>query len=65
MFIKAMAYFIANFKLDTINMREYQRPLQLLVHFFQTQNGSELASSILSYAPSSILNYPASWRGLF
>ena len=52
-----MAYLIANFKLGTINMREYQRPLKLLVHFFETQNGSELASSILSYA--------ASWRGLF
>ena len=55
-----MAYLIANFKLGTINMREYQRPLKLLVHFFETQNGSELASSILSYAPSSILSYPAS-----
>ncbi len=60
-----MAYLIANFKLGTINMREYQRPLKLLVHFLETQNGSELASSILSYDASSILSYAASWRGLF
>lgn len=37
-----MAYFFANFGLDTIDMREYHRPLQELFRFRRDANGSDL-----------------------